>query len=420
MRLAAERWRPGLVPSAAVADDRTPFAMYVRGIGLHRIGTPEALTVSRILFQRLRLTFPDHRLAKRALYESARWQLEDDAPDAALALLEILRDTAESPNLKGEAAYLAARAAISDSDLPLAIRRFDESASLLDEPDARRAKLEQAIASLHAGDTKGLQLIQATAAAQDPQLDADIELERALATTSAGAARTALEKFLARFPDHPRAAEARIAAVEAALSAPEPAVDFAREQLEILTDKGESGPRIALARMRIADLKQDPATADLARGIMEAYPDQPAARTAAFTLGRLQFQEGNTNDARMVLENLAATDPDTARAQAAWLLAARAAALGGTPKSKEEALVLFDKAIAADGPLAVGRHAGKSFASHRYGPARGSIGFPLEMAEITARGRSAATSRRPFARQRALRARQRQPGFLGRGARCLR
>jgi hypothetical protein len=53
----------------------------------------------------------------------------------------------------------------------------------------------------------------------------------------------------------------------------------------------------------------------------------------------------------MTLEKLVATDPSPARAQVASLLAARSAALIPTPQSREEALALFDQAIAVKAPL---------------------------------------------------------------------
>ena len=88
-----------------------------------------------------------------------------------------------------------------------------------------------------------------------------------------------------------------------------------------------------------------------AQAIIDTYPNQPAAAEAAFVLGRSQFQAGNYNPARLVLEKLAAADNDPIRAQAAWLLAARSAALGGTEASKKEALILFDKTIECGGPV---------------------------------------------------------------------
>ncbi len=281
------------------ADSLTPYAMYLRGIGLHRLGTAEAQAESRRLLERLRWDFPEHPLAQRALYQTARWKVDEGKAAEAFGVLEILRETAKLPEMRGQAAYLEARAAFVAGDSEQAIERFAEAAAHLDGADARRAKLQEAIAALRGGKVQTLELIQADAAKSDPQLAADMELEQALAATPPATAQAALVKFLADFPEHPRADEARIAAVEAALSTPKPDVDFARNELALLARRGVGGSRVALAQV----------------------------------------------------QNLAAEDPLSARSQVAWLLAARSAAQGGTPKSKEEALAFFDNAIAADGPL---------------------------------------------------------------------
>lgn len=347
-------------PAYAAPDELTDllaFSLYTRAVGLHRVATPESRAESRRLLNRLRAENPDHVLANRALYQLARWFLDEGSTDQAFSILDTLRNTAKSPVLKGDAAFLEARAAYLNGDPKQAIPLFDEAAQTLAGPEARSARLHAAIARLRGGDLKGTTLIQQQGVPPDKELETDLELERALSTTPPSAAGPAIAAFLARFPDHPRASEARLAAAEAALAGPSPDLPFARAQLDSLSaaaDKGAAlpAPRIALARLRAADLSNDSAaTIAAAQAIIASYPADPAAAEAAFTLGRNLFQAGSYNPARLVLEKLAAADTDPARAQAAWLLAARSAALGGTPKSKEEALILFDKAIESTGPV---------------------------------------------------------------------
>ncbi|MEI8039325.1 MAG: hypothetical protein WCJ14_13125, partial [Verrucomicrobiota bacterium] len=111
--------------------------------------------------------------------------------------------------------------------------------------------------------------------------------------------------------------------------------------------------RIAWLELRLVDLTKNPAaTIARAKSFLATYPAAATAPEAALVLGRSLFQNHNYNDARLVLEKLAATDPDPARAQAAGLLAARSAALVPTSQSQQEALILFDKVIAAKGSLA--------------------------------------------------------------------
>lgn len=353
------------IPSAAVSAWPVPiepadhtellaFSLYTRGIGLHQTGTLESRAEARHLLHRLRIEYPTHTLTQRALYQQARWYLEDGAAGQAFAILETLRDSATSPGIKGEAAFLEARAAYSSGDVTKAIQLFDEAALALSGSEAKIAKLQATIARFRNGDITGVTLIQQPGTPPDPELAADLELEKALSITPPAAARTALAEFLTRFPDHPRASEARLAAVEAALAASPPDIPVAREQFENLTDANDESlaPRIALARLHLADLSNDPTTAiAAAQAVIDTYPTSPAAAEAALTLGRNLFQSGSYNQARLVLEKLAASETNLARAQVAWLLAARSAALGGTPQSKEQALILFDKAIESTGTV---------------------------------------------------------------------
>ncbi|MES2439469.1 MAG: tetratricopeptide repeat protein [Verrucomicrobiota bacterium] len=351
----AAAWPVNVPPSDQ--SELLAFSIYASAVGLHRIGTPEAKAESQRLLNRLRLEYPDHFLASRALYQSARWLLDAGSVDQAFSILNTLRETAKFPELKGEAAFLEAHTAYQNGDPKLAIQLFDEAAKNLAAPEARSARLQAAVARLRSGDPRTAILVQNQGTPQDKDLEADLELERALATTPPSAAKPAIEEFLNRFPDHPRAPEARLAAAEAAFAGPEPDLAFARAQLDALAASPEKAadlpaPRIALARLRIADLsKNSAATIAEAQAIIDTYPGDPAADEAALTLGRNLFQAGNYNSALLVLKKLAAADSNPVRSQVAWLLAARSAALGGTPQSKEDALELFDNAIASKGPL---------------------------------------------------------------------
>ncbi len=333
------------------------FSLYTRALVIHRFGTPESNAESKQLLRRLCLENPDHVLAPRALYQLARWALEEGSVDQAFSILAALRDSTKLLDIKGETTFLEARATCLHGDPTQAVQLFDEAALELTGANARTARLMAAIARLRGGDINGISLIQHQNTTTDDGLEADIELERALATPTPNAARPLLEEFLRRFPSHPRVAEAKLAAIEAALNSPSPDLGFAKSQLDSLLENSEgtsvvNAPRIALNRLKIADLSNDvKATATIAESIITQYPADPAAAEAALTLGRSLFQSGSYNAARLVLEKLAASDTHSASAQAAWLLAARAAALGGTPQSKEEALILFDKAIGSSGPV---------------------------------------------------------------------
>lgn len=344
-------------PATTPANERLACSLFTRAMGLHRSPLPEARAEARRLLTRLRLEFPNHSLANRALLQTARWALEDGASDRAFGILDTLRESAAAPLLRGEAAFLEARTAYAQGLKDQAIRLFDEAAASLTNHEAKSARLNAAILRL-AGSPATTTTPVLADAPQDPALAADLDLERALASSTPAAAKTAIAEFLARHPDHPRAPEARLAAAEAALAGPDPDLAFARTQLAALAaapppPSGASPARIAWVGLILQDLSADPAaTIASAKSFLAAYPAQPEAAEAALILGRNLFQTHNYNDARLVLEKLAATDRNPARAQAAGLLAARSAALVPTSQSQQEALILFDKAIAAKGSLA--------------------------------------------------------------------
>ncbi len=353
---AVSAWPTIEEPSAS--DNLTGFALYSRALGLHRLGTAEANATARHLLARLRLEMPSHPLAGQALLEMARWALDEGKLDLAISMLDGLRGDAPNSEVKGEAAFIAGEAAYRSTDTAHAATLFEEAAKSLAGDEARAAQFNAAISRVRSAGLSNSTLIRQAGPPVDPVLEADLELERVLANTDPTALRKAAEVFLTRSPDHPRAAEVRLAAAESTLAGASPDLSFAKAQLDTL-DAVEKKPanfpiaRVALARLRIADLSHDPATAiAAAQALMDTYHDTPEAAEAALVLGRNLFQTGSYNPARLVLEKLAASDTDPLRAQVAWLLAARSAALGGTPRSKEEALILFDKAIELKGPLA--------------------------------------------------------------------
>ncbi len=344
-------WPPSGEPSAS--EDLVAYSLFTRAVGLRRLATPESRAESNRLLNRLRVEHPSHPLATQALYQAARWLLDEGAMEPAFSLLDTLRTTVKSPTLKGDAAFLEARAAWLNGQTKQAILLFDEAAATLAAPAARTARLHAAIARLRSGDLKGSTLVQARTTPPDKEFEADLELERALSASPASVARPLLEDFLKHFPDHRRVVEVRLAATAAALASTPSDLAFANSQLEALATAPEDfALRIALLKLRVVDRSADPAAAiALAKSIIALYPNDPAAGEAALTLGRNLFQTGSYNPARLILEGLAFTEPNPVQAQTAWLLAARSAALGGTPQSKEEALKIFDKAIASNGPL---------------------------------------------------------------------
>ncbi|MFK7849618.1 MAG: tetratricopeptide repeat protein [Akkermansiaceae bacterium] len=338
------------------ANDLGVFATHARAIGLYRVKNPTAKLEARSLLNRIRYIAPDHFLASQALFQMARWELENDRTDEAFILFDTLRQTANSPILRGEAAFMDAVVASRRGDARLAKTLFEEAAENLQGEQQKTAYFNNAIARLQE-DPSQVFLIQTDNLEEAAKLNRDLTLERALANPNPSEAKTALDKFLKANPEHTRAVEARLAIVDAAMASQPPDLGLARAQIDTLKNLGvtfslEQSSSLALAELRLLDaMKQTEQAIETARGLIDRFPDSEEASDARLILGKTLYSAGNYNEARLILEKLATTESGTQRSQAAFLLAARSAALGATVQSREEALQLFDKTIAIEGPL---------------------------------------------------------------------
>ncbi len=337
-------------------DDLAVFSMHARAIGLHRIENPAAKIEARLLMQRILLLAPHHFLAPESLFELAKWHLEADEPQQAFALLDSLRQTTKSATIKGEATFLDAKIAFEQGEKDLATSLFDEAASLLSQENRNHSLLNSALVRLNETNRESI-TIQHEDPAIAEKLNIELNLEKALTLREPEKAKLALDAFLAQHPNHPRAIEARITFIEAILNSTPPDLALARAQLDTLkaseitlTEQNKS--RLALTELRLLDaLNQPEQTIALAKQIVEKFPGTTHESEALMILGKSLFRSKSYNQARIVFEKIAKSNLGTQRSQAAFLLAARSAALGATTQSREEALKLFDQAIAINGPL---------------------------------------------------------------------
>ncbi|MDP4624566.1 MAG: tetratricopeptide repeat protein [Akkermansiaceae bacterium] len=348
----------GAWPRAALPiTDLEAFSLHARALALHRIeSNPAAHEEAHALLRRLQFFAPRHFLTPHALLTLAQWKLEEGQPKEAFSLFETLRLSAKSPIIRGEAAFLSAMASFESGDNTLAAELFEEAAGFLEGEEKKAASMNAALSRLNEDPSASI-TIQNADEEPSPELEIDLALEKALLEKDSERSRVALDEFLKNHPGHPRAVEARLAIAEVALRSVPPDLSSARAQLDLLatsevTLAPEQNARMALARLRLLDLSGEPAaTIALARLTMDSFPGTRESSEAAFIMGKNLYQSGIYNEARLVLEKLAATEAGTQRAQASLLIAARAAALGATSQSREEALSLFDQTISAPGPL---------------------------------------------------------------------
>jgi tetratricopeptide (TPR) repeat protein len=343
--------------SAAEPDELGTQSLYHLALGLRREGSDESKARARQALTRLRIEYPAHPLAERALLEASRWDLADGRKEQAAAALAALEGSSSAPTLRAEASLSAASTAFTAGDFALAAGELEKASALLDGDARRDVSLNQAVARLAMGDLPGFQTL-ATAGANDISLVIDLALERALFLTSRRdpGAMASLDRFILDHPSHPRLPEARLAAAHAALDAIPPDPAFAKAQLDNLSESQAtelSPATLALAKIRLATREKRHAdAAALAESFLKALPEDPRSPEIHFELGQAFFENGDYNKARLELEKFATAHPESPAAAPALLRAARAAVLVATPEAKVESLVLFDKIIAAKGDLA--------------------------------------------------------------------
>lgn len=334
------------------ADDLPAFALFTRAIGLHRQPAPESKASAYRLLTRLRIEHPAHYLASKALLQSGKWLLEEGRADRAFAALAAVRQMAGSPLIQGEAAFFEARAEFDRGNPALAAALFEQAANLLPADSGDRAALNAALVRLQSGP-----VLAATPGnpERDARILADLALERALSLPSPEASFEALKQFLNDHPDAARIAESRLSAAEAALRVHPVDLEFAKSQVAIvMADPGlmaaVPSERLALLKLRIAD--HSPQASDAILAARALLQERPEHEEATMILGRSLFRNGDYHNARLVLEKLAATNPQSQAAPAALMLAARSAALGATASSREESLILFAKVAEGNSGLA--------------------------------------------------------------------
>ena len=346
----------GAWPSAKVREEVIAYALFTRAYGLERNATPQALAESRQLMNRLRVEFPDHPLVNRSLLMLGKRHLLEGQTEQAFYLLALLQQNSKNAQQRGEAAFLHAQEAYKNGESEPAAKIFEEAAKELTDTRANAARFNSLVAMV-LDHTKPDSKITTITNINDPALSADIELERALIAKSPAEKQQAIEKFLNQYPDHPRVNEARLAAAHAALDQAPPDTDRAHTQLELLASQTPGPQAISPAQLAWLKLRISSARRELtevianATAMLNQFSADPIAEEAAMLLGRAQFESRNFNNARLTLEKLATTSTNPSRAQAAWLLAARAASLVQTPQSREEALTLYTKAAETNSPL---------------------------------------------------------------------
>lgn len=188
-----------------------------------------------------------------------------------------------------------------------------------DSPKLAALRLEQALLYAKSGDERAEPLLRELASGKEPPVAASAALalvEWHFERNNRHAARAELQR-ISTLPENERARADALAV--------------------FLADDGSDDARAEAAALQF----------------LAAHPGSPSEPEVLMKLGEILFRKGDFAGARMRLESLARSFPDSSRAQAALFLAAQAASRLQTPTSANEAMILYEEVVAAAGPLAL-------------------------------------------------------------------
>jgi tetratricopeptide (TPR) repeat protein len=262
---------------------------------------------------------------------------------------------------RSQVAYSQALAYFDQGDFVNAEGKFLEAGEALNTSQSiNSAAFNIALTALHAGDDKTFAQYQGQLNdSGNSELVGELLLEQGLFLASHSVTQSfeALLHFLAKYPSHPRVADARLTLAELYLNEIPAKPVSAREQLE--SARGlELSPRQreSLDYIAVWIEKSDgnySAVIDQALRFLDHWPQAHRSPDIQMKLGQAYYRERDFSRAVNTFEQLAAAHPESRLAGPALFSAGRAASLSRNPEDRERAIELWSRLAGNDSdPLA--------------------------------------------------------------------
>ena len=310
--------------------------------------------------------FPDHPLRGLALLRQAQFLTSQDRRQDAAPLLEQLRQLSPTPAMLAWTAWVAGEGEYDAAAYRAAALSFGDAAQKATDPSVKAAAgFNAALSELQSGNTnpaQSLAILDQSSVAGYKLAGAEFHLERALrmASLGDGEAISGLEAFAESLPDHPRRFDALIALAEISLRANPPrAVEATRHLTASLAAAREpwQKERASLLECYIAEAAGSTAAAGgdafatKVEKFLIAFPQSAERTDLRMRAAQMYYRRENFSGARQLFETLAADDPGHPLAEPALFWAGRAALLSMEPTANQQAMALWEKVVARNGPL---------------------------------------------------------------------
>jgi tetratricopeptide (TPR) repeat protein len=316
--------------------------------------------------ERARELFTDLRRAEikspgiaPALFEFAKFEIDDGRFDEAIAILNDARLLRPDPVLLTRIDFLSAQAQYS-------AKRFDAATAAFEQIAHRDSRL--ADAALFNASSGWLQVGNHTRFIADynqlekqggeEQSRADLRLEEGLIQAAKGDKKAAgsLQRFIHDFPKNPRVSEAWVSLAELAFHSSPPRLNEARKDLDHAV---ESGPT-AVAAERADYLRiwveeaaggNDSKVIELGKRFLDQHRESQFAREVRMKLAELYYRGQDFANAQTQFEIIAQQNPNDSLGEKALFFAAESAMSSMSEHTLDRALVLFDQVVQKKGAM---------------------------------------------------------------------
>ena len=334
---------------------------------------PEALR----LCNEFLTTQPQSPLASAVLLRQSRLLIRLDRSQQALALLKPLQEPSQPAEVRAFAASVQAYAEVREGDFRKASEAFKMVSDATPDPEKKLVAVYQAaLAALAAEDSDlGEILLGALPAQAARPLKADFALERGLHAAAQGSAnaQVLLQKFLDRYPEHPRAFAAALAVAEVSLQDVLSPAESIR--IKILAARERSKTEDQRQRVEVLSLHLDSINATpevFAKKADLFLTANPESALRAELLMKMAVRFYNTQQyapAKVRFLQIVEEEPESPLVETALYWAGKAA-LGSLAKGcEDEAVKLWDRVAAGKGVLQMEARLEQAKLSQRRNPA---------------------------------------------------
>jgi tetratricopeptide (TPR) repeat protein len=314
---------------------------------------------ARQLFSDLRDTDVKSSAMAPALFEFAKFEIDDGRFDEADAILESARLMRPEPALLIRIDFLSAHAQYLAKQFETATAAFEQIAHR--DPHLANAALFNASSGwLQIGNHTHFisDYNQLEKQGEDEQSRAELRLEEGLMQAAKGDKKAAgsLQRFIRDFPKNLRVSEAWVGLAELAFHSSPPRLDEARKDLDHAVQSrptDSAAERADYLRIWVEEAAggNESQVIEIAKRFLEQHRKSRFAREVRMKLAELYYRRQDFANAQTQFEIIAQQNPNDPLAEKALFFAAESAMSSMSEHTLDRALVLFDQVVQKNGPM---------------------------------------------------------------------